>query len=77
MKARRMSEGLEQVLRKAQHDPVAAYDAAIMLEYEHRSQNAAQYFFLSAANGGYAPAMLRVAGLSASVEGEPMLYPRH
>lgn len=42
-------------------DPVAAYDAAMLLEAEHGSPSAAQQYFYIAASGGYTPAMIRLA----------------
>lgn len=63
MKTRPMSDGLRICLEKAQYDPVAAYDAALLLEAGYRGQSAIQYFYLRAAEGGYTPAMLKVAGL--------------
>lgn len=62
MKTRMMPIGLKITLEKAQRDPVAAYNAASILEAGHWGQSATQHFFLRAALGGYAPAMIRIAG---------------
>lgn len=62
MKCRSMNVGLRMFLEQANHSPVAAYNAALLLEAEHRGQAAVQYFYARAANGGYVPAMLKIAG---------------
>jgi len=63
MKCRNMNVGLRMYLEQAQHNPVAAYNAALLLENEHMGQAIAQQFYVRAAQGGYVPAMWKVAGL--------------
>ena len=63
MKRNNMSLGLQMCLEQALQSPIAAYNAAILLESEHKGPAAAQYFYLRSAFGGYVPAMLKVAGL--------------
>jgi len=63
MKRNQMSIGLKMMLEKAQSDPVAAYNAALLLEGEHKGPQAVQFFCQRAAEGGYVPAMLKLAGI--------------
>ncbi len=63
MKRRHMSIGLKMMLEKAQSDPVAAYNAALLLEEEHKGPQAIQFFCQRSAEGGYTPAMLKQAGI--------------
>lgn len=41
---------------------IAAYHEGLKLEQKRRCRAAARYYFQQAAEGGYAPAMLRIAG---------------
>ncbi len=63
MKRNQMSIGLKMMLEKAQSDPVAAYNAALLLEEEHKGPQAVQSFCQRSAEGGYVPAMLKLAGI--------------
>ena len=63
MKCRNINVGLRMYLEQAQHNPVAAYNAALLLENELMGQAIAQQFYVRAARGGYVPAMWKVAGL--------------
>lgn len=58
-----MNVGLKMYLEQAQYNPVAAYNAALLLENENMGQAIAQQFYVRAARGGYVPAMWKVAGL--------------
>lgn len=62
MKTRPISTGLKKVLEEARYNPVAAFNAATIMEEEHRGQSAIQYFYRRSALGGYVPAMWRMAG---------------
>jgi len=63
MKHRTMSEGLRITLKKAMTDSVAAYNAAVMLEQDHRGQAAVQFFCQRSADDGYVPGLLKLAGM--------------
>lgn len=63
MKTRAMSAGLKLLLENARNDPIAAYNAAALLEADGRGHSAVQFFYLRAAQRNYAPAMRRIAGL--------------
>ena len=63
MTCKKMSEGLEVLLKESMHNPIAAFNVALVLESEHRSpMNVQDYLFISA-HGGYTPAMIKLAGL--------------
>lgn len=63
MKRRTMSEGLRITLKNGMSDPIAAYNAAVMLEQEHRGQAAVQFYCERSAGGGYVPGLLKLAGM--------------
>lgn len=58
---RDISIGLQTLLKRAQYDMVAAYNAAKVMEQEHRGASAIQYFYERSASMGYPPAMLMMA----------------
>lgn len=57
----KMSDGLRTLLGKAPRDAIAAYNAALLLNAEHKGQAAVQYYCQLSANMGYSPAMLWIA----------------
>lgn len=63
MKRKQMSAGLKMMLERAHEDPVSAFNAALLLEEEHRGAASVQYFCQRAAEGGYVPAMIKLAGI--------------
>lgn len=63
MSNRKMSIGLKCLLERARYDKIAAYNAAILMEQEHRGSSAIQHFYTRSASMGYAPAMLMLAAL--------------
>ena len=58
---RKMSDGLRTLLGKAPHDAIAAYNAALLLDAEHKGQAAVQYYCQLSAKMEYSPAMLWIA----------------
>ena len=57
----KMSDGLRTLLSRAPYDAIAAYNAALLLNAEHKGQAAVQYFCQLSANMGYSPAMIWIA----------------